>query len=62
VKSLVVLRGGWMHDEVYDTNWWSVGGGLVAQHGIALDVGYHQSLDATSAKTFAVAIKFFVNP
>jgi len=62
VKSLVVLRGGWMHDEVYDTNWWSVGGGLVAQHGIALDIGYRQSIDSPSAKTFAASLKFFVNP
>jgi hypothetical protein len=62
VKSLLVLRGGWMHDEVLGTNWWSAGGGLVAQHGIALDVGYRQSLDTPSARTFAIALKFFVNP
>jgi hypothetical protein len=39
-----------------------VGGGLVAQHGIALDIGYRQSIDSPSAKTFAASHKLYVNP
>jgi hypothetical protein len=62
IRSLVVLRGGWIRDDVLDTSWWSAGAGLVAQHGIALDVGYRQSIESPSARTFAVALKFFVNP
>ncbi len=62
LRSLVVVRGGWMKDEVLDTSWWSVGGGLVAQHGIALDVGYRQSIESPSARTLGASLKFFVNP
>ncbi len=42
---LVPLRAGWMKDETLDTRWWSIGAGLVTRNGVALDVGYRQSLD-----------------
>jgi hypothetical protein len=58
--NLVAVRAGWMDDEVLRTKWWSAGAGLVAQNGIALDVGYRQSIDAPSARTFAASLKYFV--
>lgn len=57
---LVPLRAGWMKDEVLDTQWWSIGAGLVSANGIALDVGYRQSLDDPSARTIAATLKVFV--
>jgi hypothetical protein len=56
---LVPLRAGWMKDETLDTSWWSVGAGLVTQ-GVALDVGYRQSLDAPTARTIAATLKLFL--
>jgi hypothetical protein len=58
--NLVAVRLGWMDDEVLGTKWWSAGAGLVAQNGIALDVGYRQSIDAPAARTFAASLKYFV--
>jgi hypothetical protein len=58
--NLVAARIGWMDDEVLRTKWWSAGAGLVAQNGIALDIGYRQSIDAPSARTFAASLKYFV--
>jgi hypothetical protein len=57
---LVPVRAGWTRDETLDTSWWSVGAGLVSQGGIALDVGYRQSLDSTSARTIAASLKVFL--
>jgi hypothetical protein len=55
---LVPLRAGFMRDETLDTSWWSVGAGLVTA-GVALDVGYRQSVDAASARTIAATLKLF---
>jgi hypothetical protein len=60
--NLVPLRAGWMKDEVLGTTWWSAGAGLVTGSGVALDVGYRQSFDDPSARTFAASIKLFVKP
>jgi hypothetical protein len=57
---LVPLRAGWARDELIDTSWWSLGAGIVTRGGIALDVGYRQSLDSTSARTIAASMKLFL--
>jgi hypothetical protein len=57
---LVPLRAGWARDEVIDTSWWSLGAGIVTGGGVALDVGYRQSLDSTSARTIAASLKLFL--
>jgi hypothetical protein len=57
---LVPLRAGWARDETIDTSWWSAGAGFVTRGGIALDVGYRQSLDAPSARTIAASLKMFL--
>jgi hypothetical protein len=56
---LVPLRAGYMWDETLDTSWWSVGAGLVTSS-VGLDVGYRQSVDATSARTIAATLKLFL--
>ena len=58
--SVVPLRGGWMKDEILGGQWWSVGAGLVSQGGVALDVGYRQSLDDSDARTIAATLKMFL--
>lgn len=55
---LMPLRGGWSYDETLDTQWWSAGVGLVTKD-VALDFGYRQSLDASSARTLTGALRFF---
>ncbi|HEY6003457.1 MAG TPA: hypothetical protein VIV57_11335 [Anaeromyxobacter sp.] len=57
---LVPLRGGWSRDETLGTRWWSLGAGLVTETGVALDVGYRQSLDDPSARTVAATLKLFL--
>jgi hypothetical protein len=57
---LVPVRAGWMKDETLDTSWWSAGVGLVSQGGVALDVGYRQSIDDASARTIAATLKLFL--
>lgn len=56
----VPVRAGWMRDEVLDTSWWSAGIGVVTATGVALDVGYRQSLDDKSARTIAASLKLFL--
>lgn len=56
----VPVRAGWMKDELLDTQWWSIGAGLVAPNGVALDVGYRQSLDDANARTIAATLKLFL--
>jgi hypothetical protein len=56
---LVPLRAGWVLDETLDTQWWSLGAGLIAPNGVAIDVAYRQSLDATDARMISVALKLF---
>jgi hypothetical protein len=53
---LMPLRAGYVWDETLDTQWWSAGAGLVTR-GLAIDVGYRQSLDASSARTLAASVK-----
>jgi hypothetical protein len=60
VARLVPVRAGWMNDETLDTQWWSAGIGIVTQAGVALDVGYRQSFDDTSARTVAASVKLFL--
>jgi hypothetical protein len=57
---LVPIRAGWSRDEVLDGHWWSIGAGLVTRSGIALDVGYRQSLDDPSARTVAATLRTFL--
>jgi hypothetical protein len=57
---LVPLRAGFLVDEVLDTRWWSVGGGLVSRNGIALDVGYRQSVDDATARQIAASLRVFL--
>jgi hypothetical protein len=54
---LVAVRAGYTRDDVLDTDWWSAGLGLASGSGVALDVGYRQSLDAASARTFSASLK-----
>jgi hypothetical protein len=56
----VPIRAGWMKDETLDGQWWSAGAGLVSQGGVALDLGYRQSLDDPSARTIAATLKVFL--
>jgi hypothetical protein len=49
-----------MKDETLDGQWWSAGAGLISQGGVALDVGYRQSLDTPSARTIAATLKMFL--
>jgi hypothetical protein len=57
---LVPIRAGWMKDETLDTQWWSIGAGIVTQGGVAIDVGYRQSFDAPTARTIAATVKLFL--
>ena len=57
---LVPLRAGWSKDETLGTRWWSIGAGLVTQTGVAIDLGYRQSLDDTSVRTVAATLKVFL--
>jgi hypothetical protein len=57
---LVPIRAGWMRDETLDGQWWSAGAGLVSKGGVALDVGYRQSLDDPDARTIAATLKVFL--
>jgi len=57
---MVPVRAGYVKDETLATSWWSAGAGLVSSSGLALDVGYRQSIDATNARTISVAIKTFM--
>jgi hypothetical protein len=58
LMDLVPLRAGYAFDEKLDTQWWSVGAGVVTRT-VALDAAYRQSIDATSARTIVVALRFF---
>jgi hypothetical protein len=58
--SLVPVRAGWAKDETLDTRWWSIGAGLVTTAGVALDVGYRQSLDDKTARTVGATLKIFL--
>jgi hypothetical protein len=58
--NLIPVRAGWSRDETLATRWWSAGVGLVTQTGIALDVGYRQSLDDPSSRTIAATLKLFL--
>lgn len=57
---LVPLRAGWTRDETLDASWWSIGAGLVTRTGIALDVGYRQSLDDANSRTIAATLRTFL--
>jgi hypothetical protein len=59
VDNLVPVRGGFQVDDVAKTKWWSAGIGLVTSQA-AVDVGYRQSLDKTSARTIMVAVRGFL--
>jgi hypothetical protein len=61
VLNLIPLRAGWMKDEILDTSWWSAGVGLVSGNGVALDVGYRQSIEDPKARIVAATLKLFVN-
>jgi hypothetical protein len=53
------VRAGYVKDETLDTAWWSAGAGLISSGGMAIDVGYRQSIDASVARTVSVAVKAF---
>ncbi len=55
--NMVPLRAGWLKDDVLDTSWWSAGAGLVTAGGVALDLGYRQSLDDADVRVIALAFK-----
>jgi hypothetical protein len=52
------VRAGYQFDEILDSQFWSVGAGLVSGR-MAIDFGFRQSIDDASARTFAVAIRGF---
>ncbi len=56
---MVVLRAGWKRDELLETSWWSAGVGLVTGDGFALDVGYKQSFEATSAREMGLSLRYY---
>jgi len=53
------LRAGYIRDEVLSTTWWTAGGGIVTSGGVAVDLGYRQSLDAPDARIISVAVKAY---
>jgi hypothetical protein len=55
----VALRAGWMHDGLLSTSWWSAGAGLVAGDGFAIDAGYKQSIDVSSAREMALSLRYY---
>ena len=59
IDNLVPIRGGFQVDDVSKTKWWSAGIGLVGTQA-ALDIGYRQSLDKSSARTVIVAVRAFL--
>jgi len=54
---LAPVRCGYLKDETLRTSWWTAGAGLVASTGVALDVGYKQSLTNAEARVIAVSLK-----
>jgi len=60
VANLIVIRGGFMHDDTLGTNWWSAGTGFVTASA-ALDIGYRQSTTDSSAREIAATLKVFIN-
>ncbi len=57
----IPVRAGYTRDDILDTAWWSAGVGLINANGVALDVGYRQSVDDPKARTIAATLKVFVN-
>lgn len=55
--NMVPVRAGWLKDEVLKTSWWSGGVGLVTASGVAIDVGYRQSLDRSDVRVISAAFK-----
>jgi hypothetical protein len=53
----VPLRAGWIKDETLATSWWSAGAGIITPNGVAIDVGYRQSLQAPEARIIDVSFK-----
>lgn len=51
------LRAGYVFDETLDTQWWSVGVGLVSASGGGVDVAYRQSVDDESARVISASVK-----
>jgi hypothetical protein len=59
VGGFMPIRGGYVHDETLDTEWWSVGTGFVTKD-VALDVAYRQSVDDASARMLVGAVRLYV--
>lgn len=57
LAQMVPVRGGFLKDETLATTWWSAGVGLVAASGVALDLGYRQSVTRPDARILAVSLK-----
>jgi len=56
---MLALRAGWMHDDLLKTSWWSAGIGLITGDGFAIDAGYKQSFDASSAREMALSFRYY---
>jgi hypothetical protein len=56
---MVVVRAGWKRDELLATSWWSAGLGLVTGDGFAIDVGYKQSFEASSAREMGLSLRYY---
>lgn len=56
---MVALRVGWMRDELLKATWWSSGIGLVTGDGFAIDVGYKQAFETTSAREMALSLRYY---
>ena len=59
VGGMVALRAGWVHDDLLSTSWWSGGVGIVSPDGYALDFGYKQSIEASSARELALSFRYY---
>jgi hypothetical protein len=60
---IMPVRAGYLKDETLDTTWWSAGFGLITNNGVAIDVGYRQSVETPDARTISVAFKLqFLEP
>ncbi len=55
--NMLPLRAGYLVDETLGTSWWCAGAGLITPNGVAVDLGYRQSLEDPNVRVIAVAFK-----
>jgi hypothetical protein len=56
---VAALRGGWLYDAGWNTQWWALGAGF-AMSGFGVDVAYRQSFGGSTFRTLAAMLKVTV--